>query len=227
MSSQRFRTDPSTLQSDRFEPESGDFADEPAWNDHKIAFALEHCAGLDVLDIGCVQHNPENYRSRFWVHRALREKAASLTGIDLSAPGVAFLKERGFNVVQADAQSFELDEDFDVIFAGDIIEHLEDLHGFLESCKRHLRVGGKLLISTPNPWYWRFVAQAMLRKEVNSNPEHTCWFDPRTFRQLLARHGMILREVRYGSRYMRDRLLPLPRGIKHTSWHAVATMAPG
>jgi len=27
-------------------------------------------------------------------------------------------------------------------------------------------------------------------------------------------------EIKFGSRFMRDRLLPLPRGWKHTSYHA-------
>jgi hypothetical protein len=78
----------------------------------------------------------------------------------------------------------------------------------------------RLLISTPNPWYWRNIIKAALNKEVNNNPEHTCWLCVRTLRQLVNRHGMNIGEIQFGSTYLRDKLIPLPRGWKHTSFHA-------
>lgn len=193
-----------------------------ALNDHKIRFILDYAAGKDVLDLGCVHHDPEAYQSEYWVHRALHRYARSVIGLDIVAPGIPYLQKLGYDVRYGDAQDFDLSETFDVIVAGDIIEHLDNVSGFLESCKRHLRPGGALLLSTPNPWHWKFIIQAVLKKEVPNNPEHTCWFCPRTMRQLLARHGMGLSDIRFGSRYWRDRLVPLPRGVKHTSWHGAA-----
>lgn len=177
-----------------------------------------------MLDLGCVCHDPQAYRSAYWVHKALAEKAKSLLGLDLSAAGVSYLVERGFNVVHGDAQNFELGRQFDCIVAGDLIEHLEDLSGFLECCKRHLRPGGSLLITSPNPWYWRYIAKSIISLEVEINLEHTCWFCPRTLRQLAERHAMVLSDVDFGSRYLRDRLMPLPRGIKHNTWFARLTV---
>ena len=49
-----------------------------------------------------------------------------------------------------------------MIFAGDLIEHLENHEGFLESCKAHLEPGGEIRISTPNPWHWKFILRAAL-----------------------------------------------------------------
>lgn len=126
-----------------------------------------------------------------------------------------------------DAERFDLGRSFDVIVAGDILEHLGDLNGFMQSCKRHLRPGGRLLISTPNPWYWRYIVKAALHVEVANNPEHVIWVCPRLLRQLAARHGMEMSEVQFGSRFLRDRLMPLPRGWKHTSYHAVITVKRG
>jgi len=197
-----------------------DFSESYDLDDHKIRFVVPYCRGKDVLDIGCIQHNPENYRSKYWVHGALRQVAKSLVGLDLYEEGVQYLHKLGYNVVTADAQGFSLNLTFDVIVAGDVIEHLENFDGFIESCKRHLRPGGRLLISTPNPWYWRYVVKSALFKRVQSNPEHTCWLCPVTLAQLLARHGMRVVEVAFGSRYLRDRLMPLPGGLRHTSFHA-------
>jgi SAM-dependent methyltransferase len=196
------------------------FGSDIALSDHKIAFLMKYCKDKDVLDVGCVQHDPQSYKSRFWVHKALKAVAKSVVGMDLHEEGVKVLQGQGFNVVEANAESFALGRTFDVIVAGDIIEHLGDLNGFLESCKNHLRPGGRLLISTPNPWYWRNIVKAALHTEVSNNPEHVVWICPRLLRQLVHRHGLELGEIRFGSRFMRDRLMPLPAGWKHTSYHA-------
>lgn len=216
-----FVTDPTKLSESRIQAQVRDFSDRIAFSDYKIAFAVEGVENCDVLDIGCVEHDPENYNSHFWVHKAICARAKSVTGLDLSTAGVEFLQNVGFDVVHADAQNFDLARKFDVIFAGDIIEHLEDFSGFLNSCKNHLKPLGQIRISTPNPWYWKNVVRAAIFTEVHNNPEHTCWLCPRTLRQLLSRHDLEPVEFRFGSRYWRDRIIPLPRGLKHTSWNVV------
>ncbi len=218
--SDEFVTRPEALAGASIPANAAEFSSNIAWHDHKIAYACRYAAGQRVLDIGCVEHDPENYRSRYWLHRALREKAASLTGLDLSGEGVETLRARGFDMIHADAQNFDLGRTFDTIVAGDVIEHLEDHAGFLASVKRHLDPGGVLVISTPNPWYWRYIVKSALRGGiVANNPEHTCWFDPVTLQQLVERHDMRVSDVRFGSRYARDRIMPLPAGLRHTSWH--------
>lgn len=197
-----------------------DFSTHIAMNDHKTKFVMAYAHGKSVLDIGCVQHNPENYQSKYWLHKALHSVATDLVGIDLYQDGCAYLQSRGYNIQVADAQAFDLERTFDVIVACDLIEHLENFDGFLESCKRHLEPGGRLLLSTPNPWYWRYFLKAAFSREVANNSEHTCWLCVRTLRQLARRHGLDIGEVVFGSRYLRDRLMPLPRGWKHTSFHA-------
>jgi len=209
------------LLGDQLEPDSHDFGNERALRDHKISFVLEYARGAKVLDVGCVQHNPENYKSRYWMHGALADAAAKLVGIDLYKPGVEFLVNMGFDVRCADATNFDLGETFDLIVAGDLIEHLGNADGFFQSCVRHLRDDGGLLISTPNPWYWRHIANAALRGRVGCNKEHTCWYCPVTLEQIAIRHGLRIANIRFGSRYLKDRLMPLPRSLRHTSFHAV------
>ena len=50
-----------------------------------------------------------------------------------------------------DAEHFALDRQFDTIVAGDLIEHLGNVEGFLKSVMGCLAPGGKLVIQTPNP----------------------------------------------------------------------------
>lgn len=205
----------------RLAPDKKDFSNDLAVHDHKLRFVLPHCRHKYVLDLGCVQHNPENCQSRFWLHKALVAEAQSVEGLDLYKEGVLYLCSLGYHIHVGDAQNFDLKKQFDVIVAGDLIEHLEDLAGFFRSCLRHLRPDGKLLISTPNPWYWKNIAKATLWARVPNNPEHTLWLCPVTLTQLAERHGMGITEYSYGSRYRMDRIMPLPKGIKHTSFHAV------
>lgn len=188
------------------------------FNDAKIRYVVERCRGKSVLDLGCVMHDPRYHLNKWWLHRAIAEFAADLTGLDLSASGVRALRKAGYNVVQGDAGSFTFDRKFDVIVAGDLIEHLGNPSGMLESCLAALAPGGRIIIQTPNPWYWRVIIKAVLFREVPNNPEHTCWFDPRTLRQLAQRHGLTLGKTEFFSQRVRDRYMPLPGGIKHPSW---------
>ncbi len=201
-------------------PTTRDFSDEPAWDDYKIKFCVKYATEKDVLDIGCVHHNPENYRSRYWLHKALVKVGKSVEGLDLYDEGVRYLNNLGYNIHTADAQDFDLGRTYDVIVAGDLIEHLNCVGDFLECCRRHLRPDGKLLISTPNPWYWRNVVKAALRGRVRPNAEHTLWMCPDTLRQIADRYSFRVRDVIFGSRYMKDRLVPLPQGVRHTSFCA-------
>lgn len=195
-------------------------AEPVAVRDHKLGYMMARCRGKSVLDLGCVQHDPGNARSRFWLHRALRKVAEELVGLDSDAVGVATLARQGYDIRLGDACDFDLGRTFEVIVAGDLIEHLDNHAGFLASCRRHMTQDSRLLIATPNPWYWRHLFKAVLGPEVRNHPEHTCWLCPRTFRQLADRHGFAVEEVVFGSRYRRDRWMPLPRGLKHTSWQA-------
>jgi 2-polyprenyl-3-methyl-5-hydroxy-6-metoxy-1,4-benzoquinol methylase len=202
-------------------PDYRDFSEEIEFSDSKINFVHSYTKDKKVLDLGCVQHNKKNYNSKYWLHKAINFDASSVVGLDLSEDGVNFLNSKGLNVIFGDATSFDLGEKFDVIVAGDLVEHLSNFDGFLLSCRNHLSPNGCLLITTPNPWHWKFILRAITRGgHVPVNPEHTCWLCPTTLSQLVRRSGFSVTNVEYGSRYLRDRLIPLPKGLKHTSFYA-------
>lgn len=197
-----------------------------SFNDPKLDYFCQRAAGKVVLDLGCVNHDVTDEASRFWLHKALREVAADLTGLDYLQDAVDVLVGQGYNVVQGDAQDFHLGRKFDVIVAGDIVEHLNNQDGFLKSCMAHLKDDGMLVISTPNPWFWKHSLLSVLHEEVPNNDEHTAWFCPRTYRQLAARYGLELGETRFVTRYWKDRIWPLPRGIRNPTWLATLRKKP-
>ena len=188
------------------------------FSDSRIAYVAERCRGKRVLDLGCVMHDPQSVNNRYFLHRAIHEVAARTVGLDLYAPGVENLQSLGYDVRVGDAENFSFDEKFDVIVAGDIVEHLGNLDGFLRSADAALAPGGTIIVQSPNPWYWRNVVKAVLSTEVANNREHTCWFCPRTWRQLVERYGFTIRAIQFDARYAKDRLMPLPRGLKYPAW---------
>lgn len=198
-------------------------AHEIAWSDHRIRFFTSFARGKRVLDIGCVQHDPDNYRSPYWVHKALVAVADHVVGIDLYPEGVEYLRGKGYDVRLFDACDFDIGEKFDVIVAGDIIEHLDNVGGFLSSCRRSLRPDGVLLVTTDSPWFWRHIARAAVLGRVKNNLEHVTWIDPVLLSQLAGRFGFDLRddEVSYGAREWWLRCVPLPAPIKFPTYHAV------
>lgn len=188
------------------------------FSDHKIKFMCDRCVDKEVLDLGCVMHDPLNYKSKYWLHKALSLRSKSILGVDLYEPGVTFLNGLGYNIIVGNVESLNLRREFDVIVAGDIIEHINNFEGFFESCKPHLRKNGKLLISTPNPWYWRYVIRAIFGHEIDIvNPEHTVWFCPKTLKQIAERFGFSVIHFEYGARFNRELIMPLPKGLKNPS----------
>lgn len=197
-----------------------------AFNDHSINFFCKYSKGKTVLDLGCVNHNSLNYRSKYWIHKALCAVASDCVGMDIYEDGVNFLKEKGYNVFAGNAENFNLNRNFDVIVAGELIEHLGNVSNFIECAKTHLNPSGVLLLSTPNPWHWRFIVKGLFSCDVKPNPEHVSWFCLPTLTKLLSQHNMVIIEIKYGSRYWSDRSLPLPPLIKYATLNVAATFSP-
>jgi len=192
---------------------------EVDWDDPKISYVTNRCRGKTVLDLGCVQHDPAWENSKRWLHKAIKLVAKDVTGLDLYKPGVDTLVQKGYNIVHGNAEHFVFDKAFDVIVAGDLIEHLSNFGNFLESCVSHMSTESKLIICTPNPWHWHRVLRATF-KDVPVNGEHTCWLCPTTLKQLAKRYNLRVQHFEYGSSRFRDKFLPLPKRLRHQSWQA-------
>jgi len=148
-----------------------------------------HIKNKKVLDVGCVQHTASSERSGTWLHKQLLSEAKEVVGIDILAKEVEKLKQLGYDVRYADAENFDLGEKFDVIVAGELIEHLSNMGNFLECARKHLNEG-VLIITTPNPFFInKFISMLLKEKEVYEvNKEHVGWYNERTLTQLLVRY---------------------------------------
>jgi SAM-dependent methyltransferase len=158
----------------------------------KDDFIVALCTGRAVLDIGCVDHSAQVQEAlgATWLHHRIRQAAAETTGLDHAEQEALQLNARGYNVVVGDAHTFDLGRPFDVIVAGDVIEHLNNPGQFLERCAMHMAPGSLLVLTTPNPFNLEQAVRALLQNSTVVNEDHTAWFDPEVLWELTSRHGL-------------------------------------
>ena len=151
--------------------------------------------GLDVLDLGCrtgalTQHYATgNTVVGVDVDRSALEQAAARLGIE---------------TVWADVEE-ELpfpDASFDVVVAGELLEHLADPAAAVAHVRRVLRPGGRFVGSVPNA----FRLKSRLRYAVGRHPEtdatHLQLFTPAALATLLGTFDDV--EIRFAvGRYVR------------------------
>jgi SAM-dependent methyltransferase len=155
-----------------------------------------YCSGKEVLDVGCVQHDVANVSSDTWLHQAIVDVAKRVVGVDYLPEGVRDLQARGYEVIHADVnRPLAIDQTFDVIVVGNLIEHLSSFEGLLSNITRLLRPGGKALVSTANPFYTEQYFYSAFKNAIIVNKEHTCWIDPITLDQLARRFGLVTNDV--------------------------------
>lgn len=138
---------------------------------------LEHARDRDLLDIGCMGRTQ---KYKLWPQ--VKAVARSYSGIDLQQPNSP-------DVVQGNMENYDFGRTFDVVVAGDVIEHVSNQGLFLENIARHLRDDGVLIITTPNA-KWPTVL-------LKPHPDHTLWHDRYTLTGTLKRHGLRIRHFQY------------------------------
>jgi 2-polyprenyl-3-methyl-5-hydroxy-6-metoxy-1,4-benzoquinol methylase len=193
---------------------------------NKIKFFIKYTDSKKVLDLGSVDHHEDNCRSDHWLFKALQNNSKSIVGLDYYEKGVNSLREKGYNIIYGDAQNFKFNSKFEVVTAGDLIEHLQNLDGFLNSVKNALDSDGLLIISTPNPWCWKyFLYHLFFRRLKPLNKEHVAWFCTQSLSQLCSRYGFKIIETSYSSHRFYENLVPLPQHIKHTTLNLAFSMS--
>lgn len=83
------------------------------------------------------------------------------------------------------------DKKFDVVVAGELIEHLSQTDTFLNNCKNGLKDDGTLFLTTPNPTSFKFFFYALLGKEPRYTG-HIKYFTKDALELLLKKHFEII-----------------------------------
>ncbi len=97
-----------------------------------------------VLDIACCDGK---------IGELLLRNGNEVCGIDISESTLKAARDKGLSAYKVDLECEEFpfpDNYFDVVFAGEIIEHIFDTDWFLVRIKRILKPKGSLILTTPN-----------------------------------------------------------------------------
>lgn len=153
---------------DHYDPRHGGWGGERDDIDERERVAIElvapylDAADGSLLDVGC---GGGVFLSALDAYGSLVERGWTLTGIDLSEYQIAEATRRwpySFSTANVEDGLPFADSSFEIVCAGELLEHLYNPDDFLAECHRVLTSSGHLVITTPNlqAWYNRalFVA---------------------------------------------------------------------
>jgi 2-polyprenyl-3-methyl-5-hydroxy-6-metoxy-1,4-benzoquinol methylase len=151
-------------------------------------FLLEHVVrGQGVLDLGCGD-------GTFAAELAAAGCAVTMADVAAEALRRARLRAPEAEAVAIlDGGALPFPEGaFDVVWAGEVIEHVADVVGLLAEVRRVLRWGGRLLLTTP--WHGRLIVASDLHFDPRA--DHLRFFSARTLRAVLEDAGFAHVEIR-------------------------------
>lgn len=122
----------------------GNFSDAPRDLKTRKIFEVLDDMGKEgnLLDVGC--------SSGEFMHYAQLE-GFDAYGVELNRRTVEVARGHGLNVFNGYLEDAKYSSDFfDVIFLGDVIEHVPSPQKLIQECTRVLKKGGVIVISTPN-----------------------------------------------------------------------------
>lgn len=166
-------------------------------NTHAIALDLVG-ANKRVLELGCAAGH---------VTRALVEQGCSVVGLEVDPTAAAFAAEVADEVHVVDLSDASaigrvpLPGHFDVVLAGDVLEHLVDPLATLRACRPMLGPGGYVVLSLPNIAH-ADVKLALLEGRFPYGPQglldrtHLRFFTLASVKELVRDAGFMLIDVR-------------------------------
>ncbi|WP_225931341.1 class I SAM-dependent methyltransferase [Leptolyngbya sp. 7M] len=163
--------------------------------------------GKKVLHLGCTNHpyTQQAIENDMLLHFEIGKVASELTGFDNDDDGLNILRDHGVErLYKADLEQLEsvgLQDRFELIIAGEMIEHLNNPGLFLNGIKRFMDEGSRLVITTINAYCaLRFVLYALRGRggvQEPVHPDHVAYYSYSTLKLLLERHGYSVEEMMF------------------------------
>ena len=133
--------------------------------------------GRDVLDLGC----------RYGALTQAYLEGNRVTGVDVDREALAEAAKLGIETYWADLDErfpFEA-ETFDVVVAGELLEHVRDPVHIVAEARRVLRPGGRFVGSVPNAYRLKNRLRFAAGRPPEADPTHLHMFRPADVRRLL------------------------------------------
>jgi SAM-dependent methyltransferase len=163
----------------------------------RVSYLEAACRDRRVLHLGCTNwpYTAEAVRDGSLLHARLRAVARDLHGLDADQQGLDALAACGMRqLYRGDLERLDeapIEGTFDVVVAGEIIEHLANPGLFLRGVQRFLRRDSTLIITTVNAYCgFRFMQYALRGRGGDRepvHPDHVAYYSYATLSKLAAR----------------------------------------
>jgi 2-polyprenyl-3-methyl-5-hydroxy-6-metoxy-1,4-benzoquinol methylase len=172
----------------------------PADFELRSAFVLARVApGERILDLGCGEGA---------FAAALAAAGASVLAADIAAEPLRRAREAHpdleLQLLEEESRWGIPDSAFDVVWAGEVIEHVADTAGWLSELRRVLRSGGRLLLSTPSLGPAQLLGAAVSRRvfaaRFDPRSDHLRYYSRATLAALISDFGFEQLDVRAAGR---------------------------
>lgn len=156
--------------------------------------------GKAVLDLGC---------GGGLLAEKFASEGALVTGVDLSPVAIEAAKKHAcssnlqieYRVVSAAQLSKEAQEKFDIVVCAEVLEHVDDLNGFLRDSLSMLKPGGLFFFGTINKTVKArllalFIAEDVLGMVPKGTHDYNRFVKPSILKEILESNGVEIMELK-------------------------------
>ena len=181
----------------KFNPIRIKYIKENIINKFKLKNRLKPLENINILDIGC---------GGGLLSEPMQRLGANVTGIDASTKNIKIAKlhakknKLSINYFCSSPEKIKINKKFDVILNMEIVEHVEDVQFFMNSCSKLLKKNGLMFVATINKTLKSYVlaiigAEYVLRWLPIGTHEWEKFIKPEDLKNILKNNNLILNKL--------------------------------
>ena len=181
----------------KFNPIRIKYIKENIINDFKLKNKTKPLDKIDILDVGC---------GGGLLSEPMQRLGANVTGIDASIKNIKIAKLHAkknklkINYLCSSPEKLKINKKFDVILNMEIVEHVEDIEFFLNSCSKLLKKNGLMFVATINKTLKSYMfaivgAEYVLKWLPIGTHEWEKFVKPEDLKNILKKNNLVLNSL--------------------------------
>ena len=181
----------------KFNPIRIQYIKENIISNFKLKIKKKPLDKINILDIGC---------GGGLLSEPMTRLGANVTGIDASSKNINIAKlhakknKLNINYICSPPEKLKIKKKFDVILNMEIVEHVEDINFFINSCSKLLKKNGLMFIATLNKTLKSYMfaiigAEYVLRWLPIGTHDWEKFVKPETLKKILSKNNLKLEKL--------------------------------
>jgi len=181
----------------KFNPIRIRYIKENIINSFKLKSKKKPLDNINILDIGC---------GGGLLSEPMRRLGANVTGIDASSKNINIAKLHAkknklkINYLCSSPEKLKIKKKFDVILNMEIVEHVEDINFFINSCSKLLKKNGLMFVATLNKTLKSYIfaivgAEYVLRWLPIGTHDWEKFVRPEDLKKILSKNNLKLEKL--------------------------------